>query len=74
MQGDNGKSDFKRYPQMLRALIKSAQKFLDTHPNCSTLRKFGNVYNLVFNDLFCDSYDDYITKTSVDLWGGATGH
>ena len=70
MQGDNGKSDFKRYPQMLRALIKSAQKFLDTHPNCFTLRKFGNVYNLVFNDLFCDSYDDYITKTSVDLWGG----
>lgn len=70
MKSDNGKGDFKRYPKMLRALIKSAQKFLDTHPNCSSLRKFGNAYNLVFNDLFCDSYDDYITKTSVDLWGG----
>lgn len=73
MKSDNGKGDFKKYPKMLRALIKSAQKFLDTHPNCSSLRKFGNAYNLVFNDLFCDSYDDYITKTSVDLWGGATG-
>lgn len=70
MKSDNGKGDFKRYPKMLRALIKSAQKFLDTHPNCSSLRKFGNAYNLVFNNLFCDSYDDYITKTSVDLWGG----
>lgn len=70
MKSDNGKGDFKKYPKMLRALIKSAQKFLDTHPNCSSLRKFGNAYNLVFNDLFCDSYDDYITKTSVDLWGG----
>ena len=69
MKSDNGKGDFKRYPKMLRALIKSAQKFLDTHPNCSSLRKFGHAYNLVFSDLFCDSYDDYITKTSVDLWG-----
>lgn len=70
MKSDNGKGDFKKYPKMLRALIKSAQKFLDTHPNCSSLREYGNAYNLVFNDLFCDSYDDYITKTSVDLWGG----
>lgn len=70
MKSDNGKGDFKRYPKMLKALIRSAQKFLDTHPNCSSLRKFGNAYNLVFNDLFCDSYDDYVMKTSVDLWGG----
>lgn len=70
MKSDNGKGDFKKYPKMLKALIRSAQKFLDTHPNCSSLRKFGNAYNLVFNDLFCDSYDDYVMKTSVDLWGG----
>lgn len=70
MKSDNGKGDFKRYPKMLKALIRSAQKFLDTHPNCSSLRRFGNAYNLVFNDLFCDSYDDYVMKTSVDLWGG----
>lgn len=70
MKSDNGKGDFKKYPKMLKALIRSAQKFLDTHPNCSSLRKFGNAYNLVFDDLFCDSYDDYVMKTSVDLWGG----
>lgn len=71
MKSDNGKGDFKKYPKMLRALIKSAQRFLDTHPQCSSQKKFsGNVYNLVFQDLFCDSYDDYVTKMSTDLWGG----
>ena len=71
MKSDNGKGDFKKYPKMLRALIKSAQRFLDTHPQCSSQKKFsGNAYNLVFQDLFCDSYDDYVTKMSTDLWGG----
>ena len=23
----------------------------------------------MFHNLFCDSYDEYETKTSVDLWG-----
>ena len=70
MKSDNGKGDFKKYPKMLRALIKSAQRFLDTHPQCSSQKKFsGNAYNLVFQDLFCDSYDDYVTKMSTDLWG-----
>lgn len=71
MKSDNGKADYKKYPKLLKALIKAGKKFLDTHPNCSSLPKFGNAYNLVFNDLFCDSYDDYLTKMSVDLWGGA---
>lgn len=71
MKSDNGKGDFKKYPKMLKALIKSAQRFLDTHPQCSSQKKFsGNAYNLVFQDLFCDSYDDYVTKMSTDLWGG----
>lgn len=70
MKSDNGKGDFRRYPKMLKALIKAGQKFLDTHPHCSSLKKFGNAYNLVFSDLFCDSYDDYTTKMSPDLWGG----
>lgn len=71
MKSDNGKGDFKKYPKMLRALIKSAQRFFDTHPQCSSQKNFsGNAYNLVFQDLFCDSYDDYVTKMSTDLWGG----
>lgn len=74
MKSDNGRGDYKKYPKMLKALIKSAQRFLDTHPQCSSQKKFsGNAYNLVFQDLFCDSYEDYTTKMSTDLWGGAAG-
>lgn len=69
MKSDNGKADYKKYPKLLKALIRAEKKFLDTHPNSASRVKFGDAYNVVFNDLFCDSYADYLTKTSVDLWG-----
>lgn len=70
MQSDNGKEDYKNYPKLLKSLIKSVEVFLATHPDCSSQKKFsGNAYNLVFHNLFCESYDDYVMKTAVDLWG-----
>lgn len=70
LQSDNGKADYKKHPKLLKRLVKSVRVFLDTHPDCSSKRKFNdNEYNLVFHNLFCDSYDDYETKVSVDLWG-----
>lgn len=70
LKSDAGKADYKRYPKQLKSLIVAAQKFLDTHPECASRKKFGNAYNLVFQDLFCDSYGDFMTKISTDLWGG----
>ena len=71
MKSDNGKLDYKKYPKMLKRLVKATQTFLDTHPNCSSQKKFsGEACNLIFHNLFCESYDDYYTKMSVDLWGG----
>lgn len=69
MKADNGKADYKTHPKLLKALVKAASAFLETHPDCSSKKKFGNAYNLVFQDLFCESYDEYETKTSEDLWG-----
>lgn len=69
MKSDNGKADYKRYPKLLKALTKAMIKFIDSHPHSASKRKFGNAYNLVFSDLFCDSYEDYLTKTETDLWG-----
>jgi len=70
MQSDNGKADYKKYPKLLKRLVKSVRVFLDMHPDCSSKKNFSdNEYNLVFHNLFCDSYDEYETKTSVDLWG-----
>jgi phosphoadenosine phosphosulfate reductase len=70
LQSDNGKADYKKHPKLLKRLVKSVRVFLDTHPDCSSKIKFSdNEYNLVFHNLFCDSYDDYETKVSEDLWG-----
>ena len=47
MQSDNGKSEYLQYPKLLRSLAKAVSKFLDSHPNCSSQKKFsGNPYNL----------------------------
>ena len=65
MKSDNGKGDFRKYPKMLKRLVRAEQKFLDTHPNCASQKKYsGDACNLV-------SYDYYTTKMSTDLWGGA---
>lgn len=71
MQSDNGKEDYKKNPKLLKALIKQVKKFLDSHPDCSSQKKFsGNAYNLIFHNLFCDSYAEYEQKMATDLWGG----
>lgn len=61
LRSDNGKSDFVKYPKFLKRLIESCQTFIDTHPNSSSVSKFGNAYNVVFHNLFCDSYEQYTT-------------
>jgi hypothetical protein len=55
---------------MLKRLVKAAQTFLDSHPNCSSQKKFsGDACNVIFHNIFCESYDDYDTKMAIDLWG-----
>lgn len=60
MRSDNGKADYKQYPKLLKQLIKSAQIWMDApHKRSTSVKKFGNAYNLVFHNLFCDSYEQY---------------
>ena len=47
MKSDS-KSDFKKYPKMLKRLVKAAQTFLDTHPNCSSQKNFPEVLVTLF--------------------------
>lgn len=56
LRSDKGKSDFLKYPKFLKRLIVSVQIFIDSHPNSSSVEKFGNAYNVVFHNLFCGSY------------------
>ena len=69
MQSDNGVADFKQYPKLLKQIVIRVQKWMDTHPNASSIAKFGDAYNLVYHNLFCESYEDYLYKKQVDLFG-----
>lgn len=68
LQSDNGVGDYLKYPKLLKRLIKSTQKWLDTHPNAESHKKFGDAYHVVFHNLFCDSYEDYLIKTTDPLF------
>ena len=59
LRSDRGKADFLAYPRFLKQLIRSAQVYLDTHPHVRAVEKFDNAYNMLFHDLFFDSYEKY---------------
>lgn len=69
LKSDNGLADFKRYPLMAKAWIEAVKVYLDEHPNCSAKNKFGDAYNIFYHNVFCESYEDFVSKTSVTLWG-----
>ena len=63
LKSDNGKSDFIKYPKLVRQWIRNGKLFMQNHINARVHEKFGNVYDLFFHNIFCDSYNDYILKT-----------
>lgn len=60
MKSDSGKADFLKYPKFLKLLIAANQEYLDTHPHVGAVKNFGNAYNIMFHNLFCDSYEQYV--------------
>ncbi len=69
MQADNGVGDFQARQKLFKRLVDCVKVWYDTHPNISSRKKFGSVYNLVYHNLFCKTYDDYLTKTQRNLFG-----
>lgn len=47
---------FKQYPNMVKAYIRAAQKFLDTHPKN---KKYADVYEWFARDVFYQSTDEF---------------
>lgn len=70
LKADRGKADFKKYPKFARLVINAIKQFMDTHPNCASVRKFGDAYHLFFHNVFCKTYDEYIQRTQAELLGG----
>lgn len=68
MQSDAGKSDFMKYPKLLKRMLVCMQEWLDTHPNAKSHEKFGNAYNQMYHNLFCDSYEKYHNAVTGGLF------
>lgn len=68
MKSDCGKSDYLKYPGMLRELIRREKKYLSSHPDCSANKKFGNAYNMAFHNMFAHSYFEYETLIGGGLF------
>lgn len=62
--------DFERMPRLVKLWLRSGKIWLDTHPNASCHKKFGSVYDLFFQNVFCDTYGEYLKRKQLDLWGG----
>ena len=69
LQGDNGLSDFKKYPNMVKAWCDSGQQWLDSHPNAKSNRNFSDVYELFVHNVFYNSYEDFKNVVTDNLFG-----
>lgn len=70
MAADNGRGELRKYPKLLKAMISSLEKYLNAHQQGKTYGKFnGSAYDVMYHDLFCKTYEEYLHKTSTDLWG-----
>jgi len=59
LKSDCGKSDFKKYPKMLKAWLRAGKVYMDTHPHSRAVAKFATVYGMMVHDLFFDSFEGY---------------
>lgn len=50
---------FKRYPNMVKAYIRAAQRYRDKHPDAKTVKAYDNVYEWFYRDVFCYRQSDF---------------
>lgn len=69
LAADNGLSDFKRYPLLVKAWLRNGLIWWDKHPNTACHKKYVSIYELFVSNVFFKSWDE--TKLAVD--GGLFG-
>jgi phosphoadenosine phosphosulfate reductase len=69
LKSDNGIADFLQRPKFLKRLVECGKIWWDTHPNAASREKFCNIFDLVYHNLFCTSYDEYLRKKRRNLFG-----
>lgn len=70
LKSDNGLSDFKAHPKLVRAWLKAGKKWWDSHPNIASRKKFSDIYELFVSNIFFKSYE----KSMIAIRGGLFGN
>lgn len=55
----NAIKDFKQYPNFLKAYLKAAGKWWDTHPDTSSRKKFRDVYEVFVHNYYYNTYEAF---------------
>jgi len=67
----NQKNEYRQYPKLLKQIIRHVQMCIDEHPERSINKKFnGSAYDVMYQDIFCKTYQEYQERLRPDLWGG----
>ena len=69
LKSDNGKADFLMYPKFLKTLADNCVIWMRNNPQLKSIKNFGDAYGLIYHNLFCNSYADYLYRTQTNLWG-----
>lgn len=64
LAADNGLSDFKRYPLLVKAWLRNGLIWWNEHPNTSCHKKYVSIYELFVSNVFFKSWEE--TKLAVD--------
>ncbi len=56
---------FKRYPGMVRAYCRSAQKYRDAHPDVETVKKYVDVYEWFTREVFFEKQNEWENHKTV---------
>lgn len=61
----------RQYPNIIKAYARALQIYLDNHPNCKAVEKWGyrNAYEQLVRDLFYDSQEEYSVAVSGGMFG-----
>lgn len=57
--------DFRKHPNMVKLYIRSAQRWMDTHPNAKSNQKFSNAYELFVGTTFYDTHNEFKNGTET---------
>lgn len=52
-------ASFKQYPNMVKAYLRAAQKYLDTHPNNKSAKSFANAYEFFARNVLFQSTSEW---------------